>query len=138
MGCDIHMVLERRLPDREWIGLWSSDAFPLGGGRPLVARRDYEFFAEVAGVRGNTRTSLYPKNLPEDVSRLSWVQYMRSPTDHHSVSHLSADDFVAAYKRANPEGRHGYRPEFALYDLLGVDPDWPENADYRVVFWFDN
>lgn len=137
MGCDIHMVLERRLPEREWIGLWSSDEFP-GRDRPMIARRDYDFFAEVAGVRGHGSSSSYPRNLPEDVSRLSWVQYMRAPTDHHSVSHLSAADFVATYKRVNPEGRHGYRPEFALYDLLGIDAEWPEGAEYRVVFWFDN
>lgn len=138
MGCDIHMVLERRLPGKQWIGLWSSDEFPdRRVGRPMIARRDYGFFAEVAGVRGRFDTTIWPRNLPEDVSPLAWAQYMRAPTVHHTPSYLTAQDFVAAYQRANPEGRD-YRPEWALSDLLGVDLDWPKGAEYRVVFWFDN
>ena len=38
---------------------------------------------------------------------------------------------------ANPEHSE-VRADFALYDLLGIDADWPANAEYRVVFWFDN
>lgn len=141
MGCDIHIVLERKLPNREWIGLWTSDEFPPNGvgrgNRPMIAQRDYGFFAEVAAVRGRSDTSKYPQNIPEDVSRLAWAQYMQAPTDHHSASHLSAEEFVAAYLRVNPESdRH--RPAHALYDLLGIDADYPEGAEYRVVFWFDN
>ena len=54
MGCDIHIVLERRLPGKEWVGLYATDYHP--GGRLSVAKRDYEFFAEIASVRGS-RTS---------------------------------------------------------------------------------
>lgn len=130
MGCDIHLVIERRRKDdKEWIGVFSSDDCP--GDRPPIARRDYDFFAAVAGVRGQGPN--YPRNVPEDISDLAWQNYMRCPTDHHSASHMSAAEFCATYLKVNPTKG---RTEFAAYDLLGVSDE--EHAEYRVVFWFDN
>jgi hypothetical protein len=138
MGCDIHIVLERRdAGQSEWVGQWCSDNLPMSR-RPKIASRDYGFFAEVAGVRGSpSQSKMYPRNVPVDVSRLAWLHYMQSPTDHHSPSHATPAEFVEAYARANPNDKD-YRPEFALYDLLGVEADYPEGCEYRVVFWFDN
>lgn len=139
MGCDIHIVLETRKrrtetePAGPWIGVWCSDRMP--DGRAPVARRDYDFFAAVAGVRGRPDDFRnYPKNLPEDVSALAWREYMRAPTDHHSASHMTAEEFVSVYRAVNPvpdesAGRSHYL-------LLGND--WDEDEDRRVVFWFDN
>jgi len=135
MGCDIHIVVERKLPDTEWYGIWSSDNGPRP--RPRIAQRDYGFFGEVAGVRYETPTRQYPRNLPRDVSRLAWLQYMQSPTDYHSVSHMTVVEFTDAWFRAH-DNPGEIRREFAAYDLLGLDTDWPEGAEHRVVFWFDN
>jgi hypothetical protein len=132
MGCDIHIVLERRKTDKpcaKWIGVTATDHHP--GPRIPVAQRDYDFFAEVANVRG--KGTHYPRNLPEDVSELAWEQYMRSPRDHHSPSHMPLDEFCAAYAKVNPTK---VRAEFAGSDLFGVYGD--DGFDYRVVFWFDN
>ena len=139
MGCDIHIVIERREKgSAEWVGVWSSDCAP--EGRPRIARRDYAFFAEVAQVRGEgTQPRIYPRDVPKDVSRLAWLQYMRSPTDHHSASHMTVQEFTDAWFRANsfrPEGKDGPRKEFAASDLLGIWDD--DDNDFRVVFWFDN
>ena len=141
MGCDIHIVLERREKgSSEWVGLWASDWMP--NGRPLIAQRDYGFFAEVAQVRGEgTGARIFPRNLPKDVSRLAWLMFMRAPTDYHSTSHMTVPEFTAAWFRAS-DGRSWIRgqqprPEFAASDLLGVWDDENE-SDYRVVFWFDN
>lgn len=137
MGCDIHIVLERRKAGSgEWVGLWCSDTIPLSR-RISVAQRDYEFFAQVAGVRGSKPTTVWPRNLPEDVSRLAWTQYMLSPTDYHHPSHLTPAEFAAAWRRANPDNS-AIRKDFELWDLLHIESGWPEGADYRVVFWFDN
>jgi hypothetical protein len=133
MGCDIHLVLERRLPGKDWIGLFASDRVP--GRRVEVARRDYDFFAEIASVRGNSKSNRYPRNVPEDISALAWAEYMRSPTDHHSASHCPLDEFCDVYLTVNPIAG---RRDFAAYDLFGVDSEWPAAAEYRVVFWFDN
>jgi hypothetical protein len=141
MGCDIHIVVERRKKTGgQWIGVYSTDLLPPRppyGGTPKCAKRDYEFFAEIAGVRGSTATTAYPKNLPEDVSDLSWAQYMRAPTDHHSASHATVKDFCAAWLRVNGDKPDGVRPEYAAYDLLGIDED-DKRFEFRVVFWFDN
>jgi hypothetical protein len=135
VGCDIHIVLERReAGSAEWVGVWLSDALP--GGRPMVARRDYDFFNEF-GVRGQIegRSPIYPRNVPKDVSRLAWLAYMSAPTDHHSVSYATTEEFTAAWLRAN-RNNDKVRPEFASYDLLNVDTDF--DGDHRLVFWFDN
>lgn len=137
MGCDIHIVLEQKLPDSEWVGIWCSDVGPRKDGRALIAQRDYAFFGEVAHVRAETRTGAYPRNLPRDVSRLAWLRYMRSPTDYHNPSHMTLGEFTDAWFRANPNTQT-IRREFAVWDLLGVDIDEGDEAQNRVVFWFDN
>lgn len=133
MGCDIHIVLEfRERNSVEWVGAWLSDRLLQ---TPRIAMRDYAFFAEVAAVRGHTPTSIFPRNLPKDVSRLAWLAYMRCPTDYHSPSHATPEEFVGAWRRANPNYKD-WREEFAEWDLLRIDID--HECDWRVVYWFDN
>jgi len=136
MGCDIHMVMERRKQNEaEWVGAWSSDAMP--GGRPGFARRDYGLFQRF-GVRGyrDDCKIVYPRNIPEDVSRLAWSEYMRCPTDYHSASHCTPTEFAEAWLAENPDD-NGVRAEFALYDMFGIESG-EERYEYRLVFWFDN
>ena len=138
MGCDIHLVLERRrVGSPKWIGEFSSDNYNAVGSNLLVRQRDYGFFARLAHVRGSPAggPSHFPKNLPHDVSELAWDEYMTSPTDHHSPSHLSVYAFCEAWLAENPNHKT-VRPEYAAYDLLGINED--SGCEYRVVFWFDN
>ena len=135
MGCDIHIVLEAKFDGQpDWVGLWCSDNLP--GGRPIVARRNYEFFSSVAGVRGYDGSSAERKNLPIDISRLAWLKFMAAPTDHHTASLMAVGEFCDRWVRCNPSDER-VRGEHALWDLLAIDSDWPK-ADYRVVFWFAN
>ncbi len=90
----------------------------------------------VAGVRGRTEGTVYPKNLPEDVSALAWQGYMSSPLDHHSVSHMPASQFANIWCVTNKERLQGIRPEYAVSELLGCS--YSDEFEYRVVFWFDN
>ena len=139
MGCDIHIVLERRREGSDrWIGEFTSDNFKCVGKNLEARNRDYGFFHRIAGVRGwgdNDKVDHYPKNLPRDVSDLAWDQYMTRPTDYHTPSHLTAEEFTAAYLAENPNSQT-IRNDYAAYDLLGIDPD--DKCEYRVVFWFDN
>lgn len=133
MGCDIHIVLERRRNAGEpWVGIYSTDRL-LPEGRPRIAQRDYGFFAAVAGVRGRPDGYHPPRNLPEDISPLARQEYMRDRADHHSASHMSAAEFCAIHHNLYPNAS---RREHAEYDLLGVWSD--EVSEHRVVFWFDN
>lgn len=149
MGCDIHYVLERRVKERPWegwTGLYSSDALPT---RPLAKQRDYAFFGEVASVRGErSPLGFFPRNLPKDVSKLAWDEYMSAPLDHHSVSHLSARDFANAWWRVQKLGDRKPKNHWGaditeknvVEALLGPWDFYEENCkhEYRVVFWFDN
>lgn len=138
MGCDIHIVVERRMKGRsKWTGLYSTDvAYPIIRRKMVAAQRDYGFFAEVACVRGRTDTSKYPRNLPEDMSDLSREQFWTAPTDYHSPSHMTPKEFVEAWLRADAGRNKDVRPDYAMYDLLGIESD--DDHEYRVVFWFDN
>lgn len=135
MGCDIHIVMERReASSAEWVGLWASDDLP--GGRPKIARRDYDFFSRL-GVRnsGNGSVAIYPRNIPKDVSRLAWLKYMGAPTDHHSVSYATVEEFLKIYVEVNSDDG-SFRNDLAAWDLLCLDSDF--EGDHRLVFWFDN
>ena len=129
MGCDIHTVIEEKV-DGRWIGVAASDRMK---DRPLYAQRDYAFFGEIANVRSNGAN--YPKNLPRDVSELSWHLFMRCPTDHHSASHMSLEKFCSIHNRMRPKES---REEYAVEDLTGIYRDEDQKAEMRVVFWFDN
>lgn len=147
MGCDIHFVVERRHKERAhegWIGLYATDALP---DRGLAARRDYDFFAEVASVRGSrSPKGYYARGLPRDISALAWEEYTRWGSDAHSVSHLPAQDFAGAWLRVQikdggdaPKNHWGapITEKSVLWSLLGCPEDDRDN-EYRVVFWFDN
>jgi hypothetical protein len=137
MGCDIHIVLERRRAGSpEWVGLWSTDTIP--GDRPFFAQRDYGLFSRF-GVRGHRDDGkvIYPRNVPEDVSRLAWTQYMRAPTDYHSPSWTTLTEFAEAWLDENSQ-MSKVRREHALWDMFRIDGSWPEGVEYRLVFWFDN
>ncbi len=81
MGCDIHFVVERKEADSEWVGVWASDHLPRVN-RPRVKQRDYDFFAELARVRGSTETSLDRRGWPKQPSRLAWLLFQRAITDY--------------------------------------------------------
>ena len=143
MGCDIHIVVERRKKGKDrWVGIYCTDflsrtAIPVG-------RRDYDFFGEVANVRSAGTSGNYPRNLPEDISDLAWQQYMTAPTDHHSASHMSVEDMAACWIKANTKKDEmlrdtKIREDFAVWDLFGYGIDPEEGKwEYRAVFWFDN
>lgn len=147
MGCDIHIVVERRKSGRtKWVGLYSSDAaYPIIRKNMIAARRDYAFFACVAGVRGDAPegvAKMYPRNLPEDMSDLTREQFWRAPTDYHSASYATPAEFARQWLAANSaKGAHfqqkDVREDYAVYDLLGIEGD-DDGDEHRVVFWFDN
>ena len=148
MGCDIHIVVERRRKGRpNWVGIYSSDAaYPIIRKNMLAARRDYAFFACVAGVRGEAPDGvkkLYQRNLPEDMSELTREQFWRCPTDYHSASYATPQEFCQQWIAANGTREEHFRskevrPDYAVYDLLGIDSTDDDGDEFRVVFWFDN
>ncbi len=104
----------------------------------VVAQRDYSFFAELASVRGSSHRNNYPRNLPVDMSTLTKRMFWQAPTDYHSASFMSVDEFSECWMRVNKNSDRGIRSEFIGYDLLGIDHEDENKFEHRIVFWFDN
>lgn len=125
MGCDIHMVLERRDTARnKWVGI-NDFAYPGYLGKPecpltyyanykdgedpvkgiwlvwKVRQRNYDLFAELANVRNYDRKNVHAaKGMPEDASDLAWLNYDYWGADGHSHSWHTLKEFLACYLRA--------------------------------------
>src|ERR1043165_3039366 len=113
MGCDIHMVVEVKHGEK-WVGL---HAFPYlhaecyargkqlfdaqgaevtvieGMTHHIVRSRNYEFFAALAGVRGDGPKA---KGTPKDASDLARMEIEAWGEDGHSHSYCSLKKFIEA------------------------------------------
>lgn len=108
--------------------------------RPAMKSRNYDFFAKLAGVRGEGPD---PKGFPEDASELARMMTDPDSADDHSHSYDTLEDFVRTYLlTAGDEvvastivdqlrGGNGL-----ITHTAGV---WDNDLHlYRVVYWFDN
>lgn len=166
MGCDIHMVLERRIRG-EWVGMHSYrgiepnavDAYSLSEQEvpPLkswitykIMSRNYDLFGELAGVRREGSLGNEPRGLPEDMSQLTRVLSEEWAGDGHSHSHLSLLEFVQAYcasegttdklvaHKLNPTNESSKWFMDVCTKVSGVDIFDEEFDAFRICFWFDN
>lgn len=168
MGCDIHMVLERKIGD-EWVGMhnynspnseaitlydWTGENIESNQRRPWVSYRimdrNYELFGELAGVRTEGSLGNEPRGLPEDMSQLTRVLANEWGQDGHSHSHLSLTEFVAAYAASEDETaklvEHRLSPTeetskwfYRIAKLVsGIEIYDQEYESFRICFWFDN
>lgn len=152
MGCDIHVVIEKKFGDK-WIGMElcrSISHYPFDSEKGELAdkpgyiwhparSRNYELFAKLAGVRGDGPD---PKGLPEDASELSHAVLPADDSDLHSHSWCSMEEYIRLLleTESNPakvlltdsvQLKDPYRYYFWMYA-----PE--EGEEYRCVFAFDN
>lgn len=133
MGCDIHFVIEEKV-GKKWIGISSTDHLYW----PPSKQRNYQFFAEIAGVRGEGQQ---PRGIPADASQLTKLCLKRWNGDAHSNSYMSVKEFVKAWIKVNGDIETIVSEESQEQKCLGTDffmyADEGIN-NFRVVFWFDN
>lgn len=134
MGCDIHMVLERKVGDGGWVGVHNFPYYQINGGHaiPPATDRNYERFAKLAGVRGGGPD---PKGTPEDVSVLAQMEIDSWGSDGHSHSWMSVGEAAQIFLETAWEPSD-YMTQYPTAYFFGVDPD--KSEQYRIVFWFDN
>ena len=171
MGADIHFVIEHNDPEDGlgWVGVFWSDAphSPSGynntaddnnanisaeeqrrrmddGVHPFgrLGRRDYKFFARLAGVRGDGPE---PNGVPSDVSALTQRHISRWEGDGHSHVHMTLREFVkrkiitdVTIADAAKSKLQGGDP---IAEFLGNyidDDDITLDDNTRVIAWFDN
>lgn len=161
MGADIHWVLEfKPVGTDNWIGIFadmftpspppniSKDSmFSHGIIHPLLGQRNYDFFAALAGVRGEGPE---PNGIPNNVSDLTHYLIDDWGNDGHSHGYLPAHEFCKIADEHYLQGslynesvKHRLKgvPENTFYPMLLLDL-YPtldnQEGEYRVVFWFDN
>jgi hypothetical protein len=134
MGCDIHLVLEKKWNDR-WVGVTDFPYIPVQvyGGAPDykvvrgyphydVRHRDYDLFARLAGVRGRGPE---PLGIPDDASDLARMEIEGWDSDGHSHSYCSLQEFVQAKLACDaPEKmlvEDDPRTQDPYYHYFGVD-----------------
>ena len=167
MGCDIHMVLERKIKD-EWVGVHHYHGFeavtlrgpdiiksdkkpnPYGWIKFKITDRDYRLFGELAGVRTDGTLGNQPQGLPEDASQLTRALADEWGMDGHSHSHLSLTEFAQAYAAAMDQTaqlvEHRLHPTEQTQTwfndictlITGFDVYDNKHYDFRICFWFDN
>jgi len=165
MGCDIHLVLETAdcaadgtqgpwtfCHDYPYIPAralrWSEDVIPANGYISWAVRaRDYEFFAALAGVRGEGPA---PKGLPADISPRTVELVSSWGSDAHHATWYYAEEFAAIYGQLD-RVRARYVADKMRGDLKRSDgsevsyDDWLMEVigtdvydKHRVIIWFDN
>lgn len=147
MGCDIHLVLEKRHGDK-WIAVdtfvpfhrqyvTKDDAMD-GWSAPIARCRNYERFAALAGVRGDGPS---PLGVPDDASETSLFFIEKWNCDGHSHSWIPLDQaariWPATERRELSDFAKKY-PESHYFNVDCSEGSGDKIDDYRVVFWFDN
>ena len=162
MGADIRFTIEHRDPHDGlgWVGVFWSDAFysPPSyitpeeqrcrmdhGVHPFgrLGRRDYEFFARLAGVRGDGPE---PNGVPPDASVMSQRCVLRCEGYGYSHGHMTLREFVkrkiisddSLAEAAKSKLQGGDPITEYLGDCVDGDNDITLDDNTRVVFWFDN
>lgn len=147
MGCDIHWLIEKKF-DKGWAPVLTSTQtfipYDTADKLPIffTRYRNYDFFAEIAGVRG---PGPEPNGLPGDVSDASIIIATDWGSDAHSHGHLPLRAFIEKYLKSS--GKETLATATAQA-LEGKDPiigffkdNWIDREDidaHRVIFWFDN
>lgn len=134
MGCDVHMHVEAKIQ-----GTWEHWCNP-------HVPRNYEMFARMAGVRGDSEPIAKPRGLPGDATTATQWDNYRWGDDGHSHSWLSSQEAadLMRWVEEHSGGTEFYRrwDWVAGSDFMGF-VDYPDDRpggmdDFRLVFWFDN
>lgn len=141
MGCDIHLVLERKHPTYGWVGTDSFQIHHAIDGKycfPAALERNYRLFAALAGVRGDGPE---PRGVPEDASALTRMLVDDWSGDGHSHSWLPLAEAAQEFnKRRWPEegqaAMKSFRDSYPASFWFGVENETLE--EHRLIFWFDN
>lgn len=163
MGCDIHIVLERKNDAGRWVGIrdYAHFAGSLIGQDGLasyvIKHRNYVFFNDLCGMRGSGSTFGYEaRGLPENVSALTEMA-LANDNDLHGHSWLTMKELQPVLDLHFPEvvsdqiadkllGSSSSRKntiqtlvddDIEMGDDL-IDDAYHSHERYRLVFAFDN
>lgn len=135
MGCDIHAHFEIKIN-----GKWEHFSTPR-------INRNYELFAELANVRGKSKSCpLAKKGLPKDISIVTKICFDNWGEDGHSHSWLDAvgiEKSISFHKHLTDDHLIEHKEwGYLCGNRWGGFLKYPESyskeiEDIRLVFWFD-
>jgi hypothetical protein len=140
MGCDIHLVLERRRKDGKWVAIDTftghESALDKGYAWPAATSRNYQRFAALAGVRGDGPAA---RGMPDDASETArFLAEEKWDSDGHTHSWLPLAEAADIFLRTHgPVEADSFAAKYPCAYFFGIDSDEGFDA-YRLVFWFDN
>jgi hypothetical protein len=145
MGCDMHLHIELEI-DGEWEHY----------GHPNISR-DYTLFAKMADVRNYAEIEpiSVAKGVPDDMSKITKLNYERWDSDAHSASWLNIVEIMQLESwlksRKTPDNNylcyhleHSILHTYLFGNSFSGTVKYPEDMeglgiqDVRFVFWFDN
>lgn len=145
MGCDIHMCVEVFVHPGVWCTVFPSRAIASYATRfyehalfavdmlsPLDVGRDYSFFAELAGVRGDPKLTEYPlgkEGLPWNINPCT--ESFVKDADYHSFGHA----YLAALER-HPWALGSH--DWVLEEFLPALRQLGSEYIVRIVYSFDS
>lgn len=141
MGCDIHLVLEKRRADGRWIGVDTFKGHEANYGKgwysPVVRQRNYVRFAALAGVRGDGPD---PRGVPPGASDTSLELIDEWGGDGHSHSWLPLQEATRIWLETSNLKPDDLGHKYPCSHFFGIDESSQQTKldDYRVVFWFDS
>lgn len=149
MGCDIHAIIEEEVEPGKFLGLWSSEfRYDFNRERtpyPRILDRNYDFFARIAGVRGNGGIAL---GTPNDRSELTAHIAQRWRGDAHSWTYMPLEDFLWQFAIMHGDSKTTTnmagdvlmnKSKFDTVQKHFFKYLWEENIhNKRIVLFFDN
>lgn len=147
MGCDIHIFLERKNSENQWVDsmIYENDGYEKEFQPLSEYPRNYTLFATLAGVRGDEPIE-FPKGIPENCSPEYRKLCEDWGNDGHSHSYFTLRELEDNAKKCS-ENRKIALDEFILHlkNIIKIVDYWlsderiEEIAErYRVCFFFDN
>ncbi len=140
MGCDIHIVLERKYGLR-WIAVDTfkghETSYGKGWASPLAASRNYDRFAALANVRSNDENGPAPRGAPADISETTAMLLEDWEGDAHSTSWLPLNEAAQVFLATEHGEVTDFAKKYPQSHFFAVDEEG-ERGKHRIVFWFDN
>ena len=139
MGCDIHIVAEKKIGPDKWLGVRDFHSFNTARGKwcgPAAKDRNYERFAALAGVRGEGPPA---RGQPLNASPLSEWLAKQAGSDWHSPTWYPMNVAAKIFLETDPHERSDFDRNYPEYHYFGVEYELDGPAeDWRVLIWFDN
>lgn len=138
MGCDIHLVLERKY-GLKWIAVDTFAGHECGYGKseyasPIARSRNYERFGALANVRTEGPA---PRGVPADISETTAMLLEDWEGDAHSTSWLPLEEAAAIFLATEHGEVTDFEKKYPESHFFGVDKE-SARGKHRLVFWFDN